>query len=74
LNNTLRPTLRANFNFGDFPRTQLGLNVLYDITQSIQLSGDVATFFVQAANVNGVAIRGSTDIIAALRLQANFGN
>jgi hypothetical protein len=74
LNNTLRPTLRANFNLGDFPRTQLGLNVLYDITQSIQLSGDVAAFFVQAANVNGVAIRGSTDIIAALRLQANFGN
>ncbi len=74
LNNSLRPTLRANFNLGDFPRTQLGLNVLYDITQSIQLSGDVAAFFVQAANVNGVTIRGSTDIIAALRLQANFGN
>jgi hypothetical protein len=74
LNNTLHPTLRASFNLGDFPRTQLGLNVLYDITQSIQLSGDVAAFFVQAANVNSVVIRASTDIIAALRLQANFGN
>lgn len=74
VNNTLRPTVRGVLNFGDFPRTQLGLNVVYDIAQSVQLSGDVAAFFVQAANVNGIAIRASTDIIAALRLQANFGN
>lgn len=74
LNNTLRPTIRTALNFGDFPRTQLGLNVAYDVAQSVQLSGDVAAFFVQATNVNGVVIRASTDIVAALRLQANFGN
>lgn len=74
VDNRLRPTARLNFNFGNFPRTQLGLNVLYDITPSVQASGDVAAFFVQAANVNGVVVRQSTDLIAALRIQALFGN
>ncbi|MCS7212070.1 MAG: hypothetical protein RMI34_07720 [Chloroherpetonaceae bacterium] len=74
VNNTLRPTARLNLIFGNFPRAQIGLNVLYDVTQSIQVSGDVAAFFVQAANVNGVAVRQTTDLIAALRVQAVFGN
>ncbi len=74
LENTLRATLRGGITFGDFQRSLAGLAVLYDITQSMQLSADLNLFFNNGAVVNGITVRSSTDIIAALRYQIVFGN
>jgi hypothetical protein len=74
LENTLRATVRAGLTFGDFQRTLAGLGVLYDITPSMQLSGDLSLFFNNGAVVNGLTIKSSTDVIASVRYQIVFGN